>query len=76
MPMHNLIQYSTNYSDTSESLWHFKRDEVPHNNTDLTINSSQLFKYKAALAGKKQRIIIMEKFCRRQKNGCSIKVFE
>ena len=27
MPMYNLIEYSDNYSDTSESLWHFKRDE-------------------------------------------------
>ena len=76
MPIYNLIQYSTNYSDTSGSLWQFKRDEVLHNHTDLTINSSQSFKYKAALVGKKQQIIIMEKFCRRQKNGCSIKVFE
>ena len=27
MPMYNLIEYSDNYSDTSESLWGFKRDE-------------------------------------------------
>ena len=25
MPMYNLIEYSDNYSDTSESLWNFKR---------------------------------------------------
>ena len=24
--MYNLIEYSDNYSDTSGSLWHFKRD--------------------------------------------------
>ena len=29
MPMYNLIEYSDNYSDTSGSLWQFKRDEVP-----------------------------------------------
>ena len=34
MPIHNLIEYSDNYSDTSESLWYFKRDEVPDNNAD------------------------------------------
>ena len=42
-----------NYSDTSGSLWQFKRDECPaNNNDDLTIDISQLFKNKAALAGK------------------------
>ena len=29
MPMYNLIEYSDNYSDTSGSLWQFKRDEQP-----------------------------------------------
>ena len=52
MPMYNLIEYSDNYSDTSGSLWQFKRDEVPANNADLTIDNSQSFKYKAALLGK------------------------
>ena len=47
-----MIEYSDNYSDTSRSLWQFKRDEVPANNADLTINNSQSFKYKAALLGK------------------------
>ena len=32
MPMYNLIEYSDNYSDTSESLWQFKRDKSPVNN--------------------------------------------
>ena len=50
--MYNLIERSDNYSDTSESLWQFKRDEVPANNDDLTICNSQSFKYKTTLAGK------------------------
>ena len=29
MPMCNLIEYSDNYSDTSGSLWQFKRDKQP-----------------------------------------------
>ena len=29
MPMYNLIEYSYNFSDTSSSLWQFKRDEQP-----------------------------------------------
>ena len=41
MPMYNLIEYSDNYSDTSGSLWQFKRDEVPANNADLIIDNSQ-----------------------------------
>ena len=52
IPLYNLIEYSDNYWDTSGSLWHFKRDEVPANNADLTIDNFQSFKYKAALLGK------------------------
>ena len=52
MPMYNLTEYSDNYSDTSGSLWQFKRDEVPADNAELTINNSQSFKYKAAVLGK------------------------
>ena len=43
MPMYNLIEYSDNYSDTSGSLWQFKRDEVTDKNADLTIDNSQSF---------------------------------
>ena len=35
MSMYNLIEYSDNYSDTSGSLWNFKRDEII-NNADVT----------------------------------------
>ena len=52
MRMYNLIEYSNNHSDTSGSLWHFKRDEVPNNDADLTIDNSQSFIYKAALLAK------------------------
>ena len=37
MPMYNLIEYSENYSETSGSLWQFKRDEQTINN-GVTIN--------------------------------------
>ena len=46
MPMFNFIEYSYNYSDTSESLWQFKRDEVGENN-DLIVDNSPSFKYKS-----------------------------
>ena len=32
MSMYNFIEYSDNYSDVSERLWNFKRDEQPINN--------------------------------------------
>ena len=40
-PMYNLIECNDNYSDTSEILWQFKKDEVPAGNVDLTVNNSQ-----------------------------------
>ena len=52
MPMHNMIEYSDTYSNTSGSLRQFKRDEVTGDSLNLTIDSSKSFKYKAALVGK------------------------
>ena len=49
MPMHNLIEYSDNYSSTSGSLRQFKRDEEPIDNNGASINltteNSSSFKY-------------------------------
>ena len=50
MPMYNLIEYSDNCSDTSGSLWNFKRDEIEED-ADLTINNASSFKNKANLIG-------------------------
>ena len=50
MPMCNLIGYSDNYSDTSGSLWQFKRDEIEGNN-DLTVDNSSSFKHKSNIIG-------------------------
>ena len=53
IPMYNLSEYSDNYSDTSGSLWQFKRDEI-EGNVDLSIdgnhipNNSSLFTYKSS----------------------------
>ena len=47
MSMYNMIECSDNYSDTSESLWQFKRDELPKTDADLTVNGCKTFKYKA-----------------------------
>ena len=48
--MYNLIEYSDNYSDTSGSLWNFKRDEII-GNINITNNTSSSFKYKSNLIG-------------------------
>ena len=51
MPMYSLMEYIDNYSDTSGSLWNFKRDEVI-NNADVTNdNNAPSFKYKANIIG-------------------------
>ena len=54
MPVYNLIEHSDNYSDTSGSLWQFKRNETERD-VDLTVdvnhipNNSSLFKHKSSL---------------------------
>ena len=50
MPIYNLIEYSGNYSDTSGSLWNFKRDEI-EGDDNLTNDNAPSFKYKANLIG-------------------------
>ena len=51
MAMHNLIEYSDNYSDTLGSLWNFKRDEII-NKADVTNDdNSPSFNYKPNLTG-------------------------
>ena len=52
MPMYNLVEYSYNYSDTSGSLWQFKRDESPVTNAEnpdnISVDNSISFKYKSS----------------------------
>ena len=86
MPMCNLIEYSDNYTDTSGSLWQFKRDEPPADNDDFAVNNNklnfELFKHKAALAVKTANHTgttttnDLKIFCKKHKISCSIKVFE
>ena len=49
MPMYNIIEYSDNYSDTLESLWQFRRDEIINNSDVTNDNSAPSFKYKASI---------------------------
>ena len=36
MAMYNLLQYSSNYSDTTGSLWFYSKDEAIDFNADIT----------------------------------------
>ena len=47
MPMYNLIEYSDNYSKTSESLWQYYKDD-PNDN----IADSKSFQFKVKITGK------------------------
>ena len=53
MPMYYLIEYSDNYQDSSATLYQYKRDEPPEEDTvaDLTADNSSFFKYKVSLLG-------------------------
>ena len=53
IPMYNSIEYSDNYSDTSGSLWQFKRDEIEGNanlsdDANHIPNNSSSSKYKSS----------------------------
>ena len=56
MPMYNLLEYSDNFADSSGSLYQFKRDESPMNNTgnpsNVALHNSTFFKYEASLLRK------------------------
>ena len=51
MPMYNLIEYSDNYSDTSGSLWDFKRGDIVNNANVTNDNNAPSFEYKASIIG-------------------------
>ena len=53
IPFYNLIEYSNNYQDSSASLYQYKRDEPPEDNTinDLATDASSSFKHKVSLLG-------------------------
>ena len=54
--MYKLIEYSDNHADFSGSLYQFKRDESRMNDvgnfSNVALDNSTSFKYKASLLGK------------------------
>ena len=53
MPMYNMLEYSQNYSMTSESLWNYYRDEI--DDVDNNASDSKSFNYKTKIVGKTPR---------------------
>ena len=49
MLMHNLLEYSWNYSDATGSLWFYFKDEATTFNADIEDSNFKPFKYKAKL---------------------------
>ena len=50
MPMYNLIEYSSNYSEATGSLWFCSKDEASSFNTNIAnTDNFKSFKYKAKL---------------------------
>ena len=50
MLIHNLIEYSPNCSETTESLWFYSKDETTNFNADIAnTNNFKSFKYKSKL---------------------------
>ena len=72
MPMYNLIEYSDNYSDTSGSLWDFKRDEIVNNANVTNDDNAPSFKYKASIIGNTEN----NGTKKRSKNSCITKIFK
>ena len=52
MPMYNLIEYSSNYSETAGSLWSYSKDEATEFIANIAnTNDFKSLKYKAKLLG-------------------------
>ena len=54
MPMYNLLEYSSNYSDATGSLWFYAKDKAANFNTDIVNTKAfKSFQYKAKIIGKR-----------------------
>ena len=71
MPIYNLIEYCDNCSDTSETLWDFKRDKIDNNANVANDNMLLNFNIKQVLL-----VILKQMDQKLSKNSCTIKVFK
>ena len=81
MSMYNLIEYSSNYSETTGNVWFYSKDEATNFNSDTANNNNfKSFKYMATLLGNteadgnngilKNTAIAMEKVLRFDSSWC------
>ena len=50
MPMYNLLEYSSNYSETTVSLWFYSKDDAANFNADIANdNNFRFYNYKTKL---------------------------
>ena len=55
MSMYNLMEYSSNLSETTGSLWFCSKDKATNFNADIAnVNNFKSFKYDAKLSGNKE----------------------
>ena len=48
MPMYNIIEYSSDYSETTRNLWFYYKHEATNFNADISCNRAlKFFQYKA-----------------------------
>ena len=60
MPMYNLIEYIDNYSDTSGSLWGFKKDDLA-NSANVTNDDNALMIMMIFHLNIKQVVLVIQK---------------
>ena len=79
MLMYNLIESSNSYTDSSGSLYQFKRDESsmndPQNTLNVALDNSASVKYNASLLGKADDADGNDRSLKKYKNSCAFKVF-
>ena len=79
IPMQNLIEYSSNYSDTTRSLWFYSKDEATNFDADNANNNNfKTFKYKTKLLGNTEAQPAPNKangILKKCNNCCAIKIF-
>ena len=79
MPMYNLIEFCDNYSDTSGSVWKFKRDEQNMNNSNpanFTTADSTFLKYKLSFIKESTTVGGNRIFKSAKIASCPIKLFD
>ena len=76
--MHNLMKYSSNYSETTGSLWFYSKDEATDFNAYIAnVNNFKSFKYKPKLLGNTvaQAENAANGILKKCNNCCAIEIF-